>query len=143
MLILSQKSLYSFCRLIVNCLKQFAQIKGIKIMKFQARQGDIFFEQVSGPPKGKKLKKKDDPILAYGELTGHSHKVISPTMEEMEMIVDENGDIYAKSMTQEIRIGHDEHDLVIAPPNTWICITRQREYDYLAAEEDRIRRVQD
>lgn len=102
---------------------------------FQARQGDIFFKSVKSAPKN--LKKYQSNILAYGEVTGHSHKIISPLVSEMESYVDENGDIYVLSALEEIRIGHDEHNEIVLPKNEWICISRQREYDPLAAEKER------
>jgi hypothetical protein len=70
--------------------------------EFQSRQGDIFFRSVSKlPPKG--LKKKADAILAYGEVTGHSH----------------------------------QHNTIVLPAGQWICVSRQREYDPLAANRER------
>ena len=102
---------------------------------FQARQGDIFFKVVNSVPK--EIKKHTSNIIAYGEVTGHSHKIISPLISEMESYVDENGDIYVLSALQDIRIGHDEHNEVVLPKNKWICISRQREYDPLAAEKER------
>ncbi len=105
--------------------------------KFQARQGDIFFRSVDSLPKKANLKKKSDPILAYGEVTGHSHKIIEPALSELDMNTDENGDIYVRSESQEIKIWHDEHNVITLPANKWICITRQREYDPLAAEKER------
>lgn len=103
---------------------------------FQARQGDIFFKSVKKAPKN--MKKNTSNILAYGEVTGHSHKITSPSISEMESYVDENGDIYVMSVLQEIYISHDEHNEIILPRNEWICISRQREYDPLAAEKERI-----
>lgn len=101
----------------------------------QARQGDIFFETVSKPPsKGEKL---GNNVLAYGEVTGHSHRVISPSMEQLDSVVDEQGDIYVRCLTGPITIGHDEHDQVELPAKEWCRITRQREYDPLAAERER------
>jgi hypothetical protein len=101
---------------------------------FQARQGDIFFEQVESP-KGKQ--KQIQPVIAYGEVTGHAHRIISPSMDELESYVDENGDIYVLSKQQPIQIGHEEHGQVTLPPNQWMCITRQREYDPIAAMKER------
>jgi len=100
----------------------------------QARQGDIFFRQVSEPPrKGKKLTTN---ILAYGEVTGHAHKISSPDLSKCESIVDEKGDIFIKSQ-DEIVVDHDEHGTVKLEPDKWFCISRQREYDPLAAEKER------
>lgn len=102
---------------------------------FQARQGDIFFEVVKGKPKG--AKKHTSNILAYGEVTGHSHKIMSPSISEMESYVDERGDIYVLSPNKEIRITHDEHADIVLPMGEWICVSRQREYDPLAADKER------
>ena len=60
---------------------------------FQARQGDIYFRSVEKIP-NKGIKKKNDRILAYGEVTGHSHQIVSPALSELEMVTDENGDIF-------------------------------------------------
>ena len=103
-------------------------------MSFQARQGDIFFRTVSKiPTKG--LKKKTDKILAYGEVTGHSHQ-ITTAISDCESYVDENGDIFIRS-TSEIQVGHDEHNTITLPANEWICVSRQRVYDPLAANRER------
>lgn len=106
-------------------------------MGFQARQGDIFFKSVEFLP-NTKMTKKNDNVLAYGELTGHSHTIIHPPISEMQMQTDKNGDIYVLSENKNIQIGHDEHDIVILPKGKWICISRQREYDPLLAEKQRI-----
>ena len=102
----------------------------------QARQGDVFFEKVANLPDRKDLKMKSDPILAYGEVTGHSHKIMSPPMSEVDSYVDKNGDIYVQS-SQEITVGHDEHDTITLPADTLYCVTIQREYDPAAAELER------
>ena len=106
--------------------------------EFQARQGDIFFQQVKNP---KGNKKEISPILAYGEVTGHAHRVMSPAMSELESYVDESGDIYVMNPHGPISIGHEEHGHVTLPSKDWFCITRQREYDPAAAIKER--QVQD
>ena len=102
--------------------------------KDQARQGDIFFKKVDSPPK--KGKKIQTNVIAYGEVTGHSHKIVRPSISKCESVVDENGDIFIRSKT-EIVVDHDEHGTVTLEPNAWFCISRQREYDPLAAEKER------
>lgn len=110
-------------------------MKGGCIMNFQARQGDIFFRSCGVPPVGAVAKK--DLILAYGEVTGHSHQIISPSLSELEMVTDKNGDIFVRGDV-EILVGHDEHSVVTLPAGEWICISRQREYDVLSAEKERV-----
>ena len=109
-------------------------------MSFQARQGDIFFQSVEAPDL-KKLKKKQDNILAFGEVTGHSHAVKSHKVGEYESYVDEKGDIYMFSSDKALEVGHDEHNVITIPTGQWVCVTRQREYDPLS--ESRQRKVLD
>jgi hypothetical protein len=101
----------------------------------QARQGDIFFQVIKNVPEN--LKKHNSNILAYGEVTGHSHKIMTPSISEMDSFVNEKGDIYVRSMTTDIVVGHDEHNSITLPKGEWICVTRQREYDPLAADKQR------
>ncbi len=103
--------------------------------QFQARQGDIFFRSVLNIPENKNLKKKTDAIFAYGEVTGHAHK-LTTDISDCESYVDENGDIYIRS-DKEMQVGHDEHSTITLPANEWICVTRQKEYDPLAADKQR------
>lgn len=106
------------------------------MQEFQARQGDIYFKACKKPDLSK-LKKKNDNILAFGEVTGHAHAIKSHGIADYESYVDENGDIYILSTDKPIEVGHDEHNVITCPPNTWICVTRQREFDPQAAERER------
>ena len=103
--------------------------------EFQSRQGDLFFRSVSKIP-SKGLKKKTDGVLAYGEQTGHAHK-ITTNISDCESYVDENGDIYIRS-ENEIVVGHDEHDNIILPANKWVCVSRQVEYNPLEKSRQRV-----
>lgn len=104
---------------------------------FQSRQGDIFFKSCKKPDFSK-MKKKTDNIFAYGEMTGHAHK-LTTNIADCESYVDENGDIFIRS-DKEMTVGHDEHDTIVLPANQWICVSRQREYSVLeAAREARVR----
>ena len=104
----------------------------------QARQGDIFFRVVSEIPAAvvKKNRKHGSNILAHGEVTGHTHKITSPISDCEVMLTDEEGNIFVRS-SKEIVVEHDEHGTITLPANEDICISRQREYDPLAAEKER------
>jgi hypothetical protein len=108
--------------------------------KQQYRQGDIFFKETKKSPPAKRTPLANN-VIAYGEVTGHSHKIFSPPMEELNSWVDEKGDIYVESPNEPITIHHDEHDVITLPAGKQFCISRQREYDPLAA--DRERKVKD
>jgi hypothetical protein len=102
----------------------------------QARQGDIFFKTVAQVPSS--TKPYGSNILAYGEVTGHSHKISSPSISEMESVVDENGDIYVRSAKCDVTITHDEHNSITLPMGEWICVSRQREFDPVASSREKI-----
>ena len=101
----------------------------------QARQGDIFFKTVNEVPS--KAKPYNSNILAYGEVTGHSHKISSPSISQMESVVDEKGDIYVRSVKCDVIISHDEHNSITLPMGEWICVSRQKEFDPLSANRER------
>ena len=103
----------------------------------QKRQGDIFFETIKKPKNLKKMHRKTDNVIAYGKVTGHTHKIVSPSLSDCEVYVDEKGDIYARSATEPIEVSHDEHGSITMPANEWVCITRQREYDVISEMRER------
>ncbi len=104
---------------------------------FQARQGDIFFREVKGPPSDKGLAHRQNGVLAHGEVTGHRHAIRSPSWDQVLMYEDNAGSIYLFSDAEPIEIGHEEHDTITLPARTWVQVYGQREYDPLAAERER------
>lgn len=109
---------------------------------FSARQGDVYFKALPNKPNMKNMKKNTSPVLAYGEVTGHSHVIMSPALSELDSWVDEQGNILVYSETQDIHIGHDEHGGITLPAGSWYNISTQREFDPFNAEEQE-RRVRD
>ncbi len=106
--------------------------------KFQARQGDIFFTVVAKPKNLHGMKIHDSRILAFGEVTGHSHALKEGTA--VQRYINIQGDIYLFSEERTIVV-HDEHSDTELPANKWIKVTRQREYSPM--EESRQRKVED
>ena len=82
-------------------------------------QGDIQFKEVSEMPK--KCKEKDN-IVAYGEATGHTHKVVGMAT----VLIDKAGNQYINS--SGCQVIHQEHDMVELPVGIW-SVRRQREMD--------------
>lgn len=83
------------------------------------RQGDILFRKVA--VKSEKMMKAKDFIVARGEATGHSHRVVGGelwTDEHGQMIVESDGDT---------AIVHDEHARIDLPKG-FFEVVRQREY---------------
>ena len=102
-----------------------------KVVSNQARQGDLFFERKSKIPTD--VQKTTNNILAYGEVTGHSHRVVN--FDEVDMSVDKEGHIWISS-EKPITIDHDEHGTITLDAGTY-CMTHQREYDANAREQER------
>jgi hypothetical protein len=84
------------------------------------RQGDVLLRKVAHLPK--RSKEIQDCILARGETTGHSHRIVgarvykSPANRTL-LVVDE-----------EASLVHEEHKHIQIPPGTFEVI-QQREYD--------------
>ena len=99
-------------------------------MQLQYRQGDLLFQTITKAEfdgMRSEAKPYTSPVMAYGEVTGHSH-AIADTLDGVDMLVDKNGDIYLSS-TKEITIDHEEHGAITLPPGEH-RVTRQEEYDW-------------
>ena len=64
------------------------------------RQGDVIIKKVNGV----KGKKKDDLILAYGEITGHRHKLVCE--KDDATLYEENGILYLHVEADEAWLYH-------------------------------------
>ena len=80
----------------------------------QKRQGDLLFIIRKDLPEGKKLKKREGLVLAYGEVTGHMHKVVEVDAGDCTLLEDEEGNIFVKAK-KPFTVGHDEHGKVDLP----------------------------
>lgn len=102
-------------------------------MQINIRQGDIRLKSINAIPEGAKVLK--DKILAYGEVTGHTHRFLEP----------KNIDRYEDAGKTYLRVRvatplvHEEHNTLIIPVGDYEQI-QEREYDY---PNDDIRAVVD
>lgn len=87
------------------------------------RQGDVLIRRVQSLPK-QKAQPRLTGILAYGEVTGHAHKIEDLTRAEVLEI--ENG-LYLRVGEEGVRIVHEEHAPVALPPGNYE-VEIQREY---------------
>jgi hypothetical protein len=68
--------------------------------------------------------KRKSPILAYGEVTGHSHRIAEPNAAEF---WEHGGIIFMKVVAESATVVHEEHKPITLPAGTY-RVWQQREY---------------
>ena len=87
------------------------------------RQGDVLLVRVDGlPAKTKTLKTN---IVAYGEVTGHAHK-IEVDAGDVTLVEDEEGNMFV-SVKGDAHMAHEEHGPIALTEGTY-KVVHQREY---------------
>lgn len=97
-------------------------------MRTAYRQGDVLLFKVEKRPE---LRHQiTDGVLAYGEATGHSHKVVGDfelywAELDGEGIFDEHMPHYAKMLNVKTSasLTHEEHKTIELPPGDYIVMT--------------------
>jgi len=88
-----------------------------------ARQGDVLIRRIDKLPKKKALRRVNG-VLAYGEVTGHSHRVDNLTRAD---VLEIDNRVFLHVGEEGVRIVHDEHSpLALSAGNYEITI--QKEY---------------
>lgn len=85
----------------------------------QVRQGDVFLRRINTLPAGVKpiARDKGQVILAYGEVTGHSHRVIDP--QGTARLYEGEGGVRYMTIDELIEVVHEEHGTVTVEPGTY------------------------
>ncbi len=99
----------------------------------QYRQGDVLIERVDSIPAEAKV--TTNKVIAHGEVTGHAHRIAEVNFDDVDILVDENGNMFLQAKA-EAAIVHDEHGTIDLPAGDY-KIVRQRQYDKNAKEEER------
>ncbi|KMO44592.1 hypothetical protein VQ03_02190 [Methylobacterium tarhaniae] len=86
------------------------------------RQGDIFIQGVPALPQEAAARPLPHTVLAHGELTGHSHRVVDPAA-----LFAGEGCFYLDVLAETARVVHDEHGTITLDRGTY-RVWRQREY---------------
>lgn len=86
------------------------------------RQGDVLIESIEAIPLDAELR-EGPPVLAYGEATGHSHRVEVPETAQVWVL---HGQLYLK-LLETATVVHDEHGPITLPAGTY-RVWQQREY---------------
>jgi hypothetical protein len=87
------------------------------------RQGDVLIRQIGSLPT-QKATKRENGVLAYGEVTGHAHRVEQLHQAE---VVEVGDNLFLRVGEEGVRIVHDEHAPIFLDPGNY-QITIQREY---------------
>ncbi len=88
-----------------------------------ARQGDVLIKRIKAVPQTT-AKKRESGILAFGEVTGHCHKV--EVLDQAE-VLEVGTDLYLRVGEDGVRIVHDEHSPITLPAGDFQIIIK-REY---------------
>ena len=95
------------------------------------RQGDLLFipceSDVDSLPAD--LKRVENGVIAYGEATGHHHKLA--LLDAAEVFEGYDG-MTVRVGPNGVSIVHEEHGTVNLQPRTTYKVNRAREFDYLA-----------
>jgi hypothetical protein len=118
-------------------LERIRTLKGQKKMRMY-RQGDVLLVACDEIPAEATTVKRDAGrvILAYGEVTGHAHAIVEPSVEKHELKLADGITEYL-SAPHGATIVHEEHDTIELPMSNY-RIVHQREYS-----PQEIRRVLD
>ena len=112
--------------------------KKIKALPFMIRQGDVFVEATTDTLDASKEIPRDNGavVLAYGEVTGHSHQIRSPNVCHLRA---EGVSAYTvlRVTDEGALLEHEEHAPIALPPGTY-RVSIQREYS-----EQEVRNVSD
>lgn len=85
------------------------------------RHGDVLIQEVAELPEGGM--RRNDLVLAHGEVTGHSHRVETPESAELWWV---RGELYLRVL-EPTRIVHEEHQPIPLDPGVY-HVWQQREY---------------
>lgn len=91
----------------------------------QIRQGDVFLQRIDTVPEGffETPKVRDAVVLAYGEVTGHAHKLVG---QFTKMLTNNDGERIIKLVAPD-NLLHEEHTAPTLPVGNYEII-QQREY---------------
>lgn len=93
------------------------------------QQGDVLLKPIKCVPT--EATAAADSVLAYGEATGHSHRLVG---DAMKLVV--GTAIYARVL-EECRLLHEEHKALVVPPGEY-QVDFVREYDHFNEEARRV-----
>ena len=92
-------------------------------MEVQIRNGDVFLKQTDLPQGAKRIQMDRPDVLAYGEATGHSHRIAGAVAERYE----HDGRAFVLLADAGL-LTHEEHGQAELPAGAYEIII-ERDYD--------------
>lgn len=90
------------------------------------RQGDVLVREVKAiPATAKKLNRAE---LAYGEVTGHSHRIADLTAAEL--LADGDNIYMAVTADGGVTIRHEEHAAQVIPPGNYQIVIQVEDTEW-------------
>jgi hypothetical protein len=90
------------------------------------RQGDVLIRKVKSLPT-QKAQPRLTGILAYGEVTGHAHRVEDLSRAEVLEVVEGGRRLFLRVAAEGVRVIHEEHAPVSLPEGNYE-VEIQKEY---------------
>ena len=100
-------------------------------MQTQQRQGDVLLVPATLPKGAKPVESKGDVVLAYGEVTGHAHRIKESTKVRMWSAGAER----FLQVMDAVALIHEEHATVTIPPGIYKL---PQQVEYTPAELQRV-----
>lgn len=91
------------------------------------RHGDVLLSPVESLPEGTTIAHKGEHVLAWGEITGHAHRLRVKNQDNLKVIQAADG-LYLCLM-EVGTLTHEEHAKVEIPAGTY-KMNFEREFDY-------------
>lgn len=83
------------------------------------RQGDVLLLPVAKLPKGaKEVAVKGDVIIAYGEVTGHAHRIKQTEEKPSASVYDFGAERYLQ-IAERVALTHEEHSAIFLERGTY------------------------
>lgn len=96
-------------------------------MKQSYRHGDVDIIAISKPSNLKEVEFTGEYVLAYGEVTGHTHRLVA-IKDAVKMYKNEQGELILEVLG-EAMLKHEEHKQIDLTPG-WYKVGNEREYDW-------------
>ena len=109
----------------------------MKRMDKWIRHGDVIITRITAEVyENLHLPHKNDTVIAYGEATGHHHKLLAKA-GQAQVLVNKAQEAQAFSVNSDTKLVHEEHKTVTIPKG-YYKVEFEKEYEPLTQLEQRV-----